>query len=137
MKDRIELQHYLRSGSKLLRCGITTGTCASLAASGAAILLLTCEVPAALSLMTPKGIPVEVEPVFCRMEGEGAVCAVQKDAGDDPDVTDGIVILANVRKLAHGISIDGGEGIGWVTKPGDIEGKPELQQAYELGKSIG
>ena len=52
------------------------------------------------------------------MEGEGAVCAVQKDAGDDPDVTDGIVILANVRKLAHGISIDGGEGIGWVTKPG-------------------
>ena len=82
------------------------------------MLLLTCEVPAALSLMTPKGIPVEVEPVFCRMEGEGAVCAVQKDAGDDPDVTDGIVILANVRKLAHGISIDGGEGIGWVTKPG-------------------
>ena len=49
------------------------------------MLLLTGEVPSALSLMTPKGIFVEVEPVFCRLEGERAVCAVKKDAGDDPE----------------------------------------------------
>lgn len=118
MKIKPENQQYLRSGSKLLRCGVTTGTCASLASSGAAMLLLTGEVPASVSLMTPKGIQVEVEPVFCRMEGEHAVCAVKKDAGDDPDVTDGILILASVGKRSHGISIDGGEGIGRVTKPG-------------------
>jgi cobalt-precorrin-5B (C1)-methyltransferase len=82
----------------MLRCGFTTGTCASLAASGAAQLLLTGVSPSSLSLLTPKGLTVEVEPVFCRMEGDQAVCAIRKDAGDDPDVTDGLLIVASVRK---------------------------------------
>ena len=118
MENRRENQFFRRSGSRLLRCGITTGTCASLAASGAAMLLLTGEVPSVLSLMTPKGIFVEVEPVFCRLEGERAVCAVKKDAGDDPDVTDGMEIFASVGNIPHGITIDGGTGVGRVTKPG-------------------
>ena len=54
------LEHYLRSGSRMLRCGFTTGTCASLAASGAAQLLLTGVSPSSLSLLTPKGLTVEV-----------------------------------------------------------------------------
>ena len=111
-------EHYLRSGSKMLRCGITTGTCASLAASGAAQLLLTGTAPSNLTLTTPKGLIVEVEPVFCRMEGSQAVCAVRKDAGDDPDVTDGILIIASVRKTGQGIQVDGGAGVGRVTKKG-------------------
>ena len=108
----------MRSGSKLLRCGYTTGTCAALAASGAARLLLTGSTPASLALLTPSGIRVEVAPAFCRMEGDRAVCAVKKDAGDDPDVTDGMQILAEVKKTDSGIRIDGGTGVGRVTKPG-------------------
>ena len=108
----------MRSGSKLLRCGYTTGTCAALAASGAARLLLTGSTPASLALLTPGGIRVEVAPAFCRMEGDRAVCAVKKDAGDDPDVTDGMQILAEVKKTDSGIRIDGGTGVGRVTKPG-------------------
>ena len=111
-------EHYIRSGAKLLRCGYTTGTCAALAAAGATGLLLRGEVPETLAVTTPKGWTVEVEPVFCRQEGEAAVCAVRKDAGDDPDVTDGMLILARVSKLPDGIRIDGGEGVGRVTKPG-------------------
>ena len=111
-------EHYIRSGTRLLRCGFTTGTCAALAAAGAAELLLTGRAPAVVSLMTPKGWPVELEPDFCRMEGREACCAIRKDAGDDPDVTDGMLICAAVRKTEQGIELDGGEGVGRVTKPG-------------------
>jgi len=114
----MSFDHYVRSGTKLLRCGYTTGTCAALAASGAAKLLLTGETPAVLNVMTPKGWPVELEPELCRMEDGAALCAVRKDAGDDPDVTDGMLIFASVTKTGRGIEIDGGEGVGRVTKPG-------------------
>ena len=114
----MSFEHYIRSGTKLLRCGYTTGTCAALAASGAVRLLLTGERPDALRIMTPKGWPVEVEPELCHMEGDIALCAVRKDAGDDPDVTDGMLIVASAKKTESGIDIDGGAGVGRVTKPG-------------------
>ena len=63
-------EHYVRSGQKLLRCGYTTGTCAALGAAGAARLLLTGRTPETVALRTPKGIVVEVEPIFCRLSGE-------------------------------------------------------------------
>ena len=113
------LDYSVRSGNKMLRCGYTTGTCAALAAAGAAQLLLSGERPAVLSLMTPKGIPVEVEPVELYLLGDTAICGVVKDGGDDADITDGLVIQAHLRKTNQpGISIDGGEGIGRVTSPG-------------------
>ena len=109
---------YMVSGGKRLRCGYTTGTCAALAAEGAARLLLFGIVPEKLSILTPEGWRVEVTPKACRLSGEEAVCAVEKDAGDDPDVTGGLLIYASVRKTRQGISIDGGEGVGRVTKAG-------------------
>lgn len=113
-------EHYIRSGQKLLRCGYTTGTCAALAAAGAARLLLTGRAPDHLTLRTPKGLRVTVEPEFCRLCGEhAAVCGVAKDAGDDIDVTDGLVIVATVTPSpSPGVSIDGGAGVGRVIKPG-------------------
>ena len=53
-------EHYTRSGTKMLRCGYTTGTCAALAAAAAVRILLTGNAPETVSLMTGKGIPVEV-----------------------------------------------------------------------------
>ena len=112
-------EHYVRSGDRMLRCGYTTGTCAALAARGAAELLLGGTAPAEIELLTPKGLTVQVAPVLCRLEEGAAVCGVRKDAGDDPDITDGAVIVARVcRSAKPGIRIDGGEGVGRVTRPG-------------------
>ena len=110
--------HYIRSGQRWLRCGYTTGTCAALAAAGAATLLLTGEAPETVGLRTPGGIFVEVPLTGCRLEGSAARCGVVKDAGDDPDVTDGLTVYAAVEKKPQGIAIHGGEGVGRVTKPG-------------------
>ena len=113
-------EHYIRSGKKLLRCGYTTGTCAALAVQGAAVLLLSGEAPCTLSLDVPGGLTVEVTPRSCFLQdGDTAVCSVEKDAGDDVDMTDGLEIVATVRRAdTPGAAIDGGPGVGSVTKPG-------------------
>src|SRR5699024_2973541 len=87
---------------------------------GAARLLLTGQAPSRLSLRTPKGWVVEVAPVFCRLlEEGGALCAVRKDGGDDADVTHGMLVQAAVVLTpGPGVSIQGGEGVGRVTRPG-------------------
>lgn len=64
-KEPPKFEHYIRSGQKLLRCGYTTGTCAALGAAGAARLLFTGKAPETVGLRTPKGIVVEVAPIFC------------------------------------------------------------------------
>lgn len=116
-------EHFVQSGTKQLRCGYTTGTCAALAAEGAAQLLLTGTAPKTLSVRTPKGWTVEVEPELCEWTdaGKSACCAVRKDAGDDPDVTDGMPVVATVslgEPSSEAVVIDGGDGVGRVTKPG-------------------
>ena len=119
MKMNTGFEHYICTGGKRLRCGYTTGTCAALAAAGAVRLLLTGTAPATVSITTPKGIPVEVPLEQCRLEGGGASCAVRKDGGDDVDATAGLAVFAHVeRQDAPGIFLDGGEGVGRVTKPG-------------------
>lgn len=112
-------EHYIQSGGRRLRCGYTTGTCAALAAAGGAQLLLTGHAPALLRLTTPKGLTVDTAPEICRREGYTALCAVRKDGGDDIDVTSGLLIFAAVEKTdIPGVAIEGGEGVGRVTKPG-------------------
>ncbi len=112
------LELYRQEGTKKLRCGYTTGTCAALAAQAAARALLLHERPEKATLLTPKGVEVSA-PVEELEVGEGfARCAVRKDAGDDIDVTDGILIFAQVRPIPQGIQVDGGKGVGRVTKPG-------------------
>ena len=63
-------EHYIQSGGKRLRCGYTTGTCAALAAAGAARLLLGGRAPESVTLTTPGGLPVTAAPRYCRMAGE-------------------------------------------------------------------
>ncbi len=113
------LEYYVSSGGKKLRCGYTTGTCAALAAAGAARLLLTGRAPETVTLVTPKGWRVEVPVCEASIRSGTAVCAVRKDAGDDADATDGLLIFASVSRTdLPGVMIDGGEGIGRVTKKG-------------------
>ena len=112
-------EHYIQNGARKLRCGYTTGTCAALAAAGAAEQLLTGQAPERVSLVTPKGWQVEAELLHTALVGGVSTAAVAKDAGDDVDVTNGMLVFADVCLSRHpGIRIDGGEGIGRVTKPG-------------------
>ena len=74
-----------------------------------------------IELMTPKGIllNLEVLDINISFPGDTVSCAVKKDAGDDPDVTDGLKIYASVCKTPEaGIHIDGGEGVGRITREG-------------------
>ena len=115
----MSFDHYIQSGGKRLRCGYTTGTCAALAAKGAAELLLTGRAPEAVSLRTPKGWVVEVPLEGPRLENGTASAWVTKDGGDDVDATHGLPIAASVaRQPGTGLTLRGGEGVGRVTKPG-------------------
>ena len=100
--------------------GQEMAACAALGAAGAARLLLTGHAPETVALRTPKGIVVEVAPLFCRRTDTGAECAIEKDGGDDVDVTTGLPVIATVELLpgCTDIRIDGGRGVGRVTKPG-------------------
>ncbi len=106
-------------GGKWLRFGYTTGTCAAAAARGATRLLLTGVAPTFLRMETPKGWTVPVEIVGSSKGKEEAVCAVIKDAGDDPDITDGMTLRARVSFSDEpGMILVGGRGVGQVTRPG-------------------
>lgn len=113
------LQHYLHRDGEKLRFGYTTGTCAALAAQAAAIALLSGNAPRSARLITPKGLAVEVEIEDVVLRTKSARCAVRKDGGDDIDATHGLLIYAEVAFCEReGIQIDGGEGVGRVTRPG-------------------
>ena len=114
-----QLEEYINVGTKRMRCGYTTGTCAAAAARAAAELLLHGELVPAVTVSTPAGIDVVVE-VEEHDTGDGwAQCAVQKDSGDDPDVTNGALVYARVEfRDKPGITIDGGIGVGRVMREG-------------------
>ena len=117
---------------KKLRTGFTTGTCAAACTRAAVLFLCTGEAPAAAETVTPSGVRAILPIVRAEREEDSAVCGVQKDSGDDPDVTNGILVYATVQKvekkskinsensvdLSEKINLDGGIGIGRVTKPG-------------------
>lgn len=109
---------YVYRGTKLLRCGYTTGTCAASAARAAALMLLTQKGTDHIDVTLPKGVKLDLGVKCSSFDNEHAVCCVIKDSGDDPDVTDGTAIFAEVRFCESGIEITGGEGIGKVTMPG-------------------
>ncbi|MGN0170218.1 MAG: cobalt-precorrin-5B (C(1))-methyltransferase CbiD [Lachnospiraceae bacterium] len=113
-----------------MRYGFTTGSCAAAASKAAAYMLLSGRKKEEITIKTPKGIPYTTQ-ILCLERTEQQVsCAVKKDGGDDPDVTTGTLIFSRVsirekehKKMAAGLEgtrvfIEGGEGIGRVTKPG-------------------
>ncbi|MCM1049751.1 MAG: cobalt-precorrin-5B (C(1))-methyltransferase CbiD [Clostridiales bacterium] len=105
-----------------MRYGFTTGSCAAAAAKAAAYMLLTGLKKTEITIETPKGLEYKAK-ILDIMQSENEVsCAVEKDGGDDPDITTGAWIYAKVS-YAEGsgderIIIDGGVGVGRVTRPG-------------------
>ncbi len=105
-------------GGKELRCGYTTGSCATAAAKACAIMLLSEEVVDVVIIDTPKGARLTLQVEDIVKQRDWVSCSISKDAGDDPDVTNGIRISARVERILNGIQIDGGTGVGRVTKEG-------------------
>lgn len=118
-----------------MRYGFTTGSCATAAAKAAAYMLLTGKAKEKIRIETPRGIPFEAEILDTKRTEKYVSCAVEKDGGDDPDITTGALIYATVQfqdnnivdkhnYLYHEnshpnrILIDGGFGVGRVTKLG-------------------
>ena len=113
------MEQYIEKDGKRLRLGYTTGSCAAAAAKAAAWMLLTGKRKETIALDTPKGIRLELPVREIAMKEDAVSCAIEKDSGDDPDVTKGMLIFASVRRTDEpGVHIDGGEGIGRVTKRG-------------------
>lgn len=114
-----KFEHYIQVGQKKLRCGFTTGTCATAVSYGATMALLYHEFPKTVTVHTNSGIDVEVDIVSLELHDNYATCVVKKDAGDDPDITHNIFVVATVSKIPEvGINITGGKGVGIVTKAG-------------------
>lgn len=115
----LEMYCVIDEKNHKLRYGYTTGSCAAAAAQAAARMLLTGDRVEEAALQTPKGILLHLLIEDIRMGKKEVVCAVRKDGGDDPDATHGILVYARVKRTkAFGVHIDGGIGVGRVTKPG-------------------
>lgn len=114
----MKLNQFIQSGDKLLRCGFTTGSCATLASKACAIMLFTKQEISSVSIVTPKGITVVAEVLDITIIENSVTCAVKKDAGDDIDVTDGMLVYSRVSLSASEVAITGGVGVGKVTKSG-------------------
>lgn len=117
LKDVIVPRPY----KKGLRTGYTTGTCAAAATKAAMCTLIKREKLASITVTLPKGGSAPIKIAWIDDNDENTVtAAVIKDAGDDPDVTDGAEICSTVSILERSmdIVIKGGNGVGIVTKPG-------------------
>ena len=112
------ISEYVYKNHKKLRCGYTTGTCAAAAAKAATHMLLTGIPVSYVDINTPRGINIKLKIHDITINKSFVQCAVQKDSGDDADCTDKIFIYAKVSLNPNDIFIDGGEGIGRITKAG-------------------
>lgn len=113
---------YVIKNNKKLALGYTTGSCAAAAAKAATIMLLSKQSVTRIDIPTPKGITLHLEILEATLEKGVASCAVKKYSGDDPDVTNGTLVYAKVffggNTRERKILIDGGIGVGRITKPG-------------------
>ena len=103
-----------------LRRGWTTGACATAAAKAAYAALLTGTFPDPVEITLPRGQRPSFALATTRRDGDAATAGIVKDAGDDPDVTHGALVLATVRlgPPDSGVVFRAGEGVGTVTRPG-------------------
>jgi cobalt-precorrin-5B (C1)-methyltransferase len=114
-----DLPRTAKERPRALRTGWTTGTCASAAAKAAVTALRDQAGQDSVEVALPSGYRVRFPVDSCAYDPAQATAVVVKDAGDDPDVTHGAHLTARVRwREEPGAALEGGEGVGVVTKPG-------------------
>ncbi len=113
------MKEYIVKNGKKLRCGFTTGTCATAAATAATLMIFSGKVVENILVKLPNGEKLAIDIKDQNFNSTDVSCAVIKDGGDDIDVTDGIMIYATVKLVeTEGIHIEGGTGVGRVTQKG-------------------
>ncbi|MDE1862656.1 MAG: cobalt-precorrin-5B (C(1))-methyltransferase [Thaumarchaeota archaeon] len=105
---------------KKMRMGYTTGTSATAGAKAGILAIISQQPVGHVEVTLPKRSKIRISVERCEFDGSSASCSVIKDGGDDPDVTHGAEIRTTVTLTGDigRIEIDGGEGVGRVTKPG-------------------
>lgn len=140
-----DLPRTAKVRQKALRTGWTTGTCASAAAKAAVTALRDRAEQDVVEVALPSGRRVTFAVESCRYDDQRATAVVVKDAGDDPDVTHGAHLTATVSWRGEpGVGLEGGEGVGVVTKPGlgipvgepSITGPPRAMIIQAVGEVV-
>jgi len=132
-----------------LKTGFTTGSSATAASKAALLSIINQKKIENVDILLPKRSYIQIPIHSCEFESEKAKCSVIKNAGDDPDVTHGaeIIVELSFTEKINQVDIDGGEGIGIVTKPGlgleinkpainPIPKKMIIENLREVGKEI-
>ena len=132
-----------------LKTGYTTGSSATAASKAALLSIINQRKIENVDILLPKRSYIQIPIHSCEFESEKAKCSVIKNGGDDPDVTHGaeIIVELSFTKKINEINIDGGEGIGIVTKPGlgleinkpainPVPKKMIIENLREIGKEV-
>jgi cobalt-precorrin-5B (C1)-methyltransferase len=132
-----------------LKTGYTTGSCATAASKAALLSIINQEKIEKIDILLPKRSYLQIPIDSCEFESDKAKCIVIKNGGDDPDVTHGaeIIVELSFTEKINEIEIDGGEGVGIVTKPGlgleinkpainPVPKKMIIENLREAGKKI-
>ncbi|MDO5725081.1 MAG: cobalt-precorrin-5B (C(1))-methyltransferase CbiD [Tissierellia bacterium] len=115
----MKLDEYIIKDGKKLRLGYTTGSCAHAATKACIEAIDKGKFPEYINIDTPAGIELKLEVEEGKLEDNKAYCCIRKDAGDDPDVTDGILICSEVSlRDDYEYNLDGGLGVGRITRKG-------------------
>ncbi|QEK11812.1 cobalt-precorrin-5B (C(1))-methyltransferase [Crassaminicella thermophila] len=129
------LDRYIVKDGKKMRYGYTTGSCAAAASKAAAIMAVTGKKVDFVRIDTPKGWKLDIKVKEYKIGDNYATCSVEKDGGDDPDNTHGILITSSVKIVDEPkIEIKGGKGVGIVTKPGlaILPGNPAINPVPKM-----
>ena len=132
-----------------LKTGYTTGSSATAASKAALLSIINQKKIEKIDILLPKRSYIQIPIHSCKFEIDGANCSVIKNGGDDPDVTHGaeIIVELSFTEKINEIEIDGGEGVGIVTKPGlgleinkpainPVPKKMIIENLREIGKEI-
>ena len=132
-----------------LKTGYTTGSCATAASKAALLSIINQKKIENIDILLPKRSYLQIPIDSCEFESDKAKCIVIKNGGDDPDVTHGaeIIVELSFTKKINEIEIDGGEGVGIVTKQGlgleinkpainPVPKKMITENLREIGKEI-
>lgn len=135
MKNGLE-EYFIIKDNKKMRFGYTTGSCAAAAAKAAATMLFAREDLPVVELLTPKGIRIWLEVLDVKRQKNLVSCAIRKDGGDDPDVTSGLLVYAEVCLCGRQDAEQLQRVFAHLGQKGEVAEKPPEKEVLEKKKAV-